>query len=68
MLAPHPIPYYDFLITIEALNIKDKSDLVSVNYLLSDFLLAAMFTRIVLLVRSVFNYTVFTDLYSRRLW
>lgn len=38
-----------------------------VNYTLSDFLLAFMFLRIILLVRAIFNYTMFTDLYAKRL-
>lgn len=35
--------------------------------MLSDFLLAFMFMRIGLLIRSIFNYTMYTDLYAKRL-
>lgn len=34
---------------------------------MSDFFLAFMFLRISLLIRSIFNYTMFTDLYAKRL-
>jgi hypothetical protein len=63
----HPIPYFDISFHINSINVRDKSIYVSVDYTLGDFLLAFMFLRIILLVRSVFNYTMFTDLYAKRL-
>ena len=38
-----------------------------VIYLLSEFLLAFMWLRIFFLIRSVFNYSIYTDPYSRKL-
>jgi hypothetical protein len=68
LIAIHPIPYYDMDISLSSINLTDKSKMVEVHYKLSDFLLAFMFLRVLLLIRSVFNYTMFTDLYAKRLW
>jgi hypothetical protein len=61
-----PIPYYDVIITIHSIG-PDKNALVPVYYLLSDFILAFMFFRIVFLFRSVINYSIFMDIYSKKL-
>ena len=68
LIAIHPVPYMDFKFTLSQLNLADRSKYVDVVYRLSEFLLAFMFLRILLLVRSIFNYTMFTDLYAKRLW
>ena len=61
-----PIPYYDFIITEEVLNL-DKNSYVTVYYLFSDFILASMFLRFIFIIRAVFNYTIFMDIYSKKL-
>lgn len=60
MLIISPIPYYDFYITMEA---RDGM----ITFFFSDFLLALMFCRIYFLIRSIFNYSVYTDAYSKKL-
>jgi len=68
LIALHPLPYYDYSFELKQINYAERSDYVDVKYTVSEFLLVCMFLRIILLVRSVFNYTMFTDIYSRRLW
>lgn len=66
MILLCPIPYWDFIIVVPALNLsKDAS--INVYYLLSDFILAFMWVRIVFLTRSVINYSIFMDIYSKKL-
>lgn len=62
----NPIPFYDTIIPITCLNIKHTAP-IQVYYLLSDFLLAIMFLRVVFLFRSIINYSVFMDIYSKKL-
>lgn len=45
----------------------EYTDTVTVSFLLGDFLLALMFLRISFLVKSIFNYSQYTDIYSKRL-
>jgi len=61
-----PIPYYDKIITIHSMN-PNKNGTVKVYYLLSDFILIFMFLRIIFLLRSVINYSIFMDIYSKKL-
>jgi hypothetical protein len=61
-----PIPYYDFIIEIPAMN-PSKTGYVKVYYLFSDFILAFMFVRILFLLRAVINYSIFMDIYSKKL-
>lgn len=60
------MPYYDFIITINAPSL-DRTHKISVYYLFSDFILAFMFIRIFYLMRAFFNYTMFMDVYSKKL-
>ncbi len=68
ILAIHPLPNYDaeyhFLI-IDMLSTKSK--LVPVTYNLSDFLFAFMFLRVYFLIRTLLNFTDFSDLYSKKI-
>lgn len=43
-----------------------KDSYVPVNYMLSDFLFAFMFLRFYYLVRTLMNFSVYSDLYSKR--
>ena len=66
ILSFHPIPYereFTFYI-IDMLS--TKSQLVPVRYRLSDFLFALMFFRLYFLIRTLLNFTIFSDLYSKR--
>jgi hypothetical protein len=44
-----------------------KSKLVPVSYYLSDFLFALMFLRVYFLIRTLMNFTIFSDLYSKKI-
>ena len=61
-----PIPYFDMIINIPAM---DESMVGYVNcyYLLSDFTLVFMFVRVIFLVRAVINYSIFMDIYSKKM-
>jgi hypothetical protein len=66
MILLCPIPYWDMIIDISALNAA-KTSPVPVYYLLSDFILAFMFVRTIFMARAVINYSIFMDIYSKRL-
>lgn len=66
MILLCPIPYWDCIIVIPALDFY-KSSSVNVYYLLSDFILAFMWFRIFFLIRAVINYSIFMDIYSKKL-
>ena len=38
-----------------------------IAYLLSDFILVFMFLRLIFVVRAVFNYNMYTDVYAKKL-
>ena len=61
ILLISPIPYFDCYITIIG-----KGDF-EVVYLLSEFLIAIMWFRLFFLIRSIFNYSIYTDAYSKKL-
>lgn len=67
LLAIHPIPFFNARFEVSQLN-KDGDGYIRIPYFLSEFLLAFMFLRIILLIRAIFNYTMFTDLYAKKLW
>lgn len=56
-----PIPFYDNYISINC-----KSD-ITVNYFLSEFMLCVMAMRGFYILRSVINYNMYTDHYSKKL-
>jgi hypothetical protein len=61
-----PIPYYDKIIPIPAMN-PAKNASITVYYLMSDFILVAMFVRMLFLLRATINYSIFLDIYSKKL-
>lgn len=61
ILLANPIPYFDMYITHEA------KDGVIVHYFLSEFMLSIMALRLFFIVRSYFNYSIYTDSYSKKL-
>jgi hypothetical protein len=67
LIAIHPLPFLDITFSVKSINLNNKQEYVDVQYRLSDFLLTFMFLRIALLIRTIFNYTMFTDLYAKRL-
>jgi hypothetical protein len=62
MLAVVPIPHFDMYITHKA-----KSN-VMVHYFLSEFMLSIMAMRLFMLVRTYFNYSIYADCYSKKLF
>ena len=61
-----PIPFYDFIIPMEAPSL-DRKGKITIYYLFSDFLVAFMLVRVIYLLRAVSNYTMFMDVYSKKL-
>jgi hypothetical protein len=61
ILMISPIPYIDTYVTIIG---KGNYEVV---YLMSEFLIALMWFRIYFLIRSIFNYSIYTDAYSKKL-
>ena len=45
----------------------DKSETVDVYYLSSDFVLVFMFLRLFFVMRAVFNYSMYTDVFAKKL-
>lgn len=67
LISIHPLPYWDPVFSVESINLTDRTKYVTTYYRLSHVLLALMFIRCVLLLRTIFNYSTFTDLYSKKL-
>lgn len=61
-----PVPYWDCIITLRGIN-PTLTNFVPVYYLLSDFILALMFIRVMFLFRASINYSIFMDIYSKKL-
>ena len=61
-----PIPFTDWLYYIKAMKM-DKSETVDVYYLSSDFVLVFMFLRLFFVMRAVFNYSMYTDVFAKKL-
>ena len=49
------------------MSVNNNGSKIETYYLMSDFLLAFMWLRIYFLVRAIFNYNIFTDVYSKKL-
>lgn len=62
-----PIPYWDMIIVMDTVNSTNHTSKIPVYYLLSDFILGFMLIRCYFLFRAIFNYNLFTDLYSKKL-
>ena len=60
-----PIPYYDLEVSFYYLH-SSQDIIVRTVYTLGDFLYALMFLRLFLLVRTLFNYSKYTDAYAKR--
>ena len=63
-----PMPFYNPIISFLCWNLKDNDGTkVNVYYLLSDLILAFMFIRIYFLIRVIFNYSKYSDDFSRKI-
>jgi hypothetical protein len=68
ILAIHPIPYYEWVFDIDIIDMGSKKDTNPVTYMLcGDFLFAAMIMRLYFLIRTLMNFSVFAELYSKRI-
>ena len=57
----------NYTFTFESVDmLGSKDDMLAVNYRVSDFLLALMFCRSYFLIRTLLNFTVYSDLYSKK--
>jgi len=68
LLSLHPIPYFHFEFKDRSINYMQHSQFLEVTFYLSHLLLCLMFLKLIFVVRSIFNYTIFTSTYSKRLW
>jgi hypothetical protein len=68
VIAVHPFPYIEKLYIVPTLDMMDtKSVYLDIEYLLSDFLFAFMFLRVYFLIRTCMNYSVYNELFSRKI-
>ena len=70
ILVIHPYNGADsnYSFTLESVDmLGSKDDMIAVTYRVSDFLLALKFLRSYFLVRTLLNFTVFSDLYSKKI-
>lgn len=67
IIVIQPIPYYDVEITHNYLH-TDKQHLQTSVFLLGEFLYALMFFRLFFVVRTIFNYSMYTDAYAKKVW
>ena len=68
ILIIHPIPFYEMYFDIEIIDmLETKTMRRPVRYLLCyDFLFAFMCMRVYFLVRTLMNFSIFAELYSRK--
>lgn len=68
LLVIHPFPYVEQEYTFKILNmLGSKDQMVDVKYMLSDFLFAFMFLRFYFLLRTITNFSIYSELNSRRI-
>jgi hypothetical protein len=68
LLAIHPIPYVEKEYPTKILNMLGSKDTyVDVRFFLGDFLFAFMFFRIYFLIGTILNFSVYSELYSKKI-
>lgn len=68
ILCIHPLPYYEKEYTVYVINMLTTKDAyVPVHYMLGDFLFAFMFLRFYFLIRTIMNFSTFSDLSSMKI-
>ena len=68
ILTPHPLPYFEQEYTFKIIDMfATKSQLVDVHYMLGDFLFALMFLRFYFLIRTIMNFSVYSDMSSKKI-
>lgn len=67
ILVIHPFPYFEKVYTYYIIDmLSTKSMYVPVHYYLSDFLFAFMFLRFYYIIRTLMNFSIYSELYSKR--
>ena len=66
ILLIFPYPFLEMVIDIEVMTPTGEST-DTVMYQLCDFMIVIMFLRLFFLVRSIFNYSIYADAYSKKL-
>lgn len=63
-----PMPFWEHYVTVYY-QIPEDNGIYQLrcNYFVSDFILAIMFFRFFFLVRSIINYSIYTDAYSKKI-
>jgi hypothetical protein len=68
ILIVHPLPGIEYQYTFMIIDMfGSKSTLVPVNYLLGDFLFAFMFLRCYFVIRTIMNFTSYSNLNSKKI-
>ena len=68
ILVVHPIPNVDYEYEFLIINmLSNKNELVPVHYMLGDFLFAFMFFRCYFLLRTIMNFSVYSNLNSKKI-
>ncbi|TNV86681.1 hypothetical protein FGO68_gene5323 [Halteria grandinella] len=66
-LVFQPLPYWDPTFTMRCINIADKTKFLDIEYNISTVLISIMFLRFIFIVRTCFNYSIFTDQHAKKL-
>lgn len=66
ILIVQPLPFYERFFVMECINLK-SIERQFVMYYLCDFILVFMFLRLMFLARSIMNYSIYTDAFSKKL-
>ena len=67
VIVIHPMPYFEQQYTNMILNmLSSKDQYVEVHYMLSDFLFAWMFMRFYFLIRTLMNFSVYSELNAKK--
>lgn len=68
ILVIHPLPYIDKEYTFNIINmLGSKDQLVPVKFMLGDFLFAFMFMRCYFIIRTIMNFSSYSDLHSKKI-
>ena len=62
-----PLPHYEYFIEIDYIIKEPNHKIVTIHQPMSDYFLAFMFLRIYFVYKCIFNYSIYTDAYSKKL-
>ncbi|TNV85718.1 hypothetical protein FGO68_gene15541 [Halteria grandinella] len=67
VLSFQPLPFFDPTFTMTCIDMSDKSKFIDVEYRFSSVLLSLMFVRVIFLIRSALNYSLYTDQLAKKI-